>query len=96
MTFGPKYPNFGVKIADSLVAHWSLAGHCFQHERGFLLVPRYEGAKSFASSPNKLNIWPKNRIFDHFGPYIGFSGPFGAMPDQKNNANEMLGGFLIY
>ena len=36
-------------------------------------------------------------IFRHFGPNIGLSGPFGAMPDQKN-ANEVgaLVVFLIY
>ena len=25
----------------------------------------------------------------HFKPNIGLSGTFGAMPDQKNNANEV-------
>ena len=26
-----------------------------------------------------------------FGPNIGLSGPFGAMPDKKYNTNEDLG-----
>ena len=37
----------------------------------------------------KANIWPKICNFGHFGPYIGLSGSFGAMPDQENNANEV-------
>ena len=34
--------------------------------------------------------WPnlvQNKHFGHFGPNIGLSGPFDAMPDQKSNAN---------
>ena len=29
--------------------------------------------------------------FWSFGPNIGLSGPFGAMPDKKYNTNEDLG-----
>ena len=42
ITFGPKYPNFGVKIAHfspSLAANWSRTDQCFQHKRGVSIVP---------------------------------------------------------
>ena len=35
-------------------------------------------------------MWPKIDIFGHFGSNIGFSDSFGAMPFQRNNANEVL------
>ena len=42
--------------------------------------------------------WPnlaQNKHFGHFGPNIGLSGPFGAMPDQKTMQMRCLSGFLI-
>ena len=33
--------------------------------------------------PKIGQIWPKICIFGHFGPNIGFSDQFGAMPEQK-------------
>ena len=35
--------------------------------------------------PKNGQIWPKICIFGYFGPNIGLSDPFDAMPDQKKN-----------
>ena len=43
----------------SKAAYWDLAGQSLQHKIGVLLVPRFEGTKSFAPSPQKT-FWPKN------------------------------------
>ena len=39
--------------------------------------------------PQNSQFWPQIYIFGHFGPNNGISGPFGVMPDQNNNANEV-------
>ena len=41
-------------------------------------------------------ILPKICTFGYFGPNIGLSGPFDAMPDHKIMRTRCLGGFLIY
>ena len=43
----------------SKAAYWDLASQCFQHKIGVLLVPRFEGTKSFAPSPKKKHFGPK-------------------------------------
>ena len=55
---------------------------CFQHERGILLVPCYEGTNSFTPSPTKMDFWPKTGIFS----------PFDTMPNQKAMRKRCLGG----
>ena len=56
---------------------------------GFLLC----GYQHFNSIPQKLGSLAQKRPIltqnMHFKPNIGLSGTFGAMPDQKNNANEV-------
>ena len=56
-----------------------------------LLLPP---AKSRIFGLNTAKFGPKYTLFGHFGPNIGLSDPFGAMPDQKNNANDMSNWFF--
>ena len=87
-------------IFFSLAANWSLIGQCFQHKRGVLLVPWYEGTKSFTPSPKKKGFLvqklPNLAQNWHFWPNIGFFGPFVSLPDQKNNSIKVPVWFFRY
>ena len=79
-TYGPTTAKFGPKKC----------------EQGAWVVFLSVGTKTFASSREEKDFWPKNDqiwpkiwIFGHFRPNIGASDPFSAMPDQNNNANEV-------
>merc|ERR1719474_2439150 len=72
LTFGPKYPNFGVKKStfSPLAANWSLADQCLQHEKGVSLESRYEGTKIFTPCPQKN--WILGPKTAKFGPKLAF------------------------
>ena len=79
ISFGPKYPNFQVKICIflSTVANWSLTVQSFQHERGVSLVPWYEDTESFSPSPEKNHFLAKK------GQILAFWVHFVSCPSKK-------------
>merc|ERR1711884_301518 len=63
LTFGPKYPNFGVKKStfSPLAANLSHTDQCFQHEKGVSLESRYEGTKIFTPRPQRIGFWAQKQ-----------------------------------
>ena len=67
------------------------------------MVPCYEGTKSFAPSPQKMDFWPKNGQiwpaqnwhFGHFGPNICPFGSDDAMQNGKFWPNNGLFGTIL-
>merc|ERR1712240_388522 len=87
LTFGPKYPNFGVKKAH------------FRPQRpvGASMINVFNMKKVSHWNPDMrvpkiLLPAPKNW---HFGPNIGIFGPFDLMPDQKTLRTSCRRGFLL-
>ena len=67
----------------------------------YVIFPLY-GYQNFCFLPKELGflaqigqIWSKICIFGHFGPNIGFFGPFRPMPDQRAMQTRCLGGFSV-
>ena len=101
LTFGPKYPNFGVKKhiftpSGQLEPHWSM----FSTQKRCLIGILIWGYQNFYSlPPKKLDFGPKKRPNLaqnwHFGPNIGIFGPFDLMPDQSTNADRLSRWFSV-
>ena len=87
LTFGPKYPNFRVKIVH-VRPNWPIGAslvNVFNTKEVSQLVPWCEGARGFTLSPQKMDFWPKHVIF----------GPFGLMPNQKTMQKRCCGAFPL-
>ena len=100
LTFSPKYQNFGVKFVH--FCPWSRAGQYFQYDVS--LVPRYEGTKSFASSPKKhlkyfgpktVQFGPKVSFFVILSQILAFLAHLMPCPTKKTVRTRCLGGFMI-
>merc|ERR1711873_309290 len=92
LTFGPKYPNFGVKKAHFRPQR-PIGGppiNVFNTKKVSHWNPDMRVPKFLLPAPEKLDfgpkysqIWSKICIFGHFGPNIAIFCTFCPMTDQK-------------
>merc|ERR1711963_241937 len=98
LTFGPKYPNFGVKKAHFRPQRPIGASpiNVFNTKKVSHWNPDTRVPKFLLPAPKKLDLGPKNGqiwskicIFGHSRPNIAIFCTFCPMPDQKNNVNKV-------
>ena len=95
IAFGPEYQKFWVDIAHFVRRgplepnQTAIQSRCL----GCFLICGYQTFCSLPPIlgflPKNVQIWPKIYIFGPVGPNIGLFSPFGAMPDQKHDTNEV-------
>ena len=107
--FGPKTAEFFIfgQILAYLAKYWQFWPKWFHARPKYnankvrrWFFPRWFSPLTYSKKIRILarnsQIWPKICICGHFLPNIGLYDPFGAMPDQKNNATRCLGGLPLF